>query len=124
MVPTEKELEILKNENLELKLSDIRKDMTNLKIDLHQHLDRILEQATLTNGSVARALDRIYTLERQDNKVKIDKITKEFEQYKQSMKFWHVVADNKWVTGIIFLVFYGFAIQEFREALFSIFKFL
>jgi len=124
MVPTEKELEILKNENLELKLSDIRKDMTNLKIDLHQHLDRILEQATLTNGSVARALDRIYTLERQDNKVKIDRITKEFEQYKQSMKFWHVVADNKWVTGIIFLVFYGFAIQEFREALFSIFKFL
>jgi len=124
MVPTEKELEILKNENLELKLSDIRKDMTNLKIDLHQHLDRILEQATLTNGSVARALDRIYTLERQDNKVKIDRITKEFEQYKQSMKFWHVIADNKWVTGVIFLVFYGFAIQEFREALFSIFKFL
>ena len=124
MVPTEKELEILKNENLELKLSDIRKDMTNLKIDLHQHLDRILEQATLTNGSVARALDRIYTLERQDNKVKIEKITKEFEQYKQSMKFWHVIADNKWVTGIVFLVFYGFAIQEFREALFSIFKFL
>ena len=124
-----KELEELKNENLELKLSAIRKDVSTLKVDLHRHLDMIVEKisevndkVSLTNGSVARASERINMLERQDSKNKIIELQQELCQYKEDTAFWHVVAKNKWVAGLIVFALYAFSIKEFRELLIGIFK--
>jgi len=88
MIPdTTLELENLKNENLELKLSAIRKEMSTLKVDLHRHLDMIIdkigevnEKVSLTNGSVAKVTERTNQLERQDNKAKIEKLEADFLQ--------------------------------------------
>jgi len=110
------ELEELKEENLELKLSAVRKDVASLKTDLHQHLDRILEQTSKTNGSVAKALERIHALEKQDNKNKIDKLTKEFEQYKKKNKFWNTLSENRWIVIMIIFLMYTLTIPEIREA--------
>ena len=57
-------IESLKEENLELKLGSIKKELTTFKVDMHRHLDLILEQTSKTNGSVARAMERINALER------------------------------------------------------------
>lgn len=112
-------MEALKNENLELKLGDIRKDVASLKIDLHRHLDMILEKVSLTNGSVAKALDRISVLERQDNKIKIEELKSELRQYKQDTAFWHLVAKNKWVAGMIVFILYVMSIEELRNLVFN-----
>ena len=60
----------LRCENLELKLSSIKKEMAMMKVDFHRHMDlimetnsekfsKILEQTSKTNGSVARAMEKI-----------------------------------------------------------------
>lgn len=112
-------MEALKNENLELKLKDIRKDVASLKIDLHRHLDIILEKVSLTNGGVAKALDRISILERQDNKAKLEELKAEFKQYKQDTAFWHLIAKNKWVAGMVVFILYIMSIQELRNLVFN-----
>lgn len=116
------ELEALKTENVELKIAAVRKDVANLKNDLHIHLDRILDQTSKTNGSVARALERIYKLERQETKVQLDKLNKEFSEYKEQTKFWHTLSQNKWIAGLIVFSMYAFTIQEIRDALFTLLK--
>ncbi len=116
------ELEELKNENLELKLSAVRKDVASLKTDLHQHLDRILEQTSKTNGSVAKSLERIHIIEKQDNKTKIDKLLLEFKEYKEKTKFWTVLSENRWILFIIFFLTYTLSIYEVRESLFLLLK--
>lgn len=116
------ELEELKAENLELKLSAVRKDVASLKTDLHQHLDRILEQTSETNGSVARALERIHAIEKQDNKNKIDKLAKEFETYKKKNKFWTTLSENRWVAIVIIFLMYSLTIPEIRDALLVILR--
>lgn len=113
-------MEALKTENLELKLADIRKDVSNLKLDLHRHLDMILEKVSATNGSVAKALERIYSLERQDSKVKIEDLRRDFEKYKNDTVFWHLIAKNKWVAALIFFALYAMSISEIREMFFTL----
>lgn len=126
---TVKELEELKSENLELKLSAIRKDVSSLKVDLHRHLDMIVEKigevndkVSLTNGSVARVTERINNLERQESKKKIEDLKQEFEQYKSDTAFWHIISKNKWVAGLIVFALYAFSIKEFRDLLLNILK--
>jgi hypothetical protein len=122
-------VEELKNENLELKLSAIRKDVSNLKVDLHRHLDMIVEKisevndkVSITNGSVARISQRINILERQDNKTKLENLRCEFEQYRRDTAFWHIISRNKWVAGLVVFTLYVFSIKELRDILLSIFK--
>ena len=130
MIPdTTLELENLKNENLELKLSAIRKEMSTLKVDLHRHLDMIIdkigevnEKVSLTNGSVAKVTERINQLERQDNKAKIEKLEADFLQYKADTAFWYLIARNKWIAGLIIFALYAFSIKEFRDLLLNILR--
>lgn len=130
MIPdTTLELENLKNENLELKLSAIRKEMSTLKVDLHRHLDMIIdkigevnEKVSLTNGSVAKVTERTNQLERQDNKAKIEKLEADFLQYKADTAFWHLIARNKWIAGLIIFALYAFSIKEFRDLLLNILR--
>lgn len=118
----EMELNELKNENLELKFAAIRKDVSNLKIDIHRHLDMILEQVSIVNKSVSEALERIYALERQDNKNRIDKLSEELENTKEELKFWRTISNNKWIVGLIAFVLYALSIQELRDLLLTLLR--
>ena len=118
----EETIDNLKEENLELKLGAIKKELATFKIDMHRHLDLILEQTSKTNGSVARAMEKIHALEREENKKHIAEIKEEFDNYKAKMGFWYTIATKRWVAGIIGTLLYAFTIQEFRDAFFKAFK--
>lgn len=109
----------LKGEIIDLKLSSIRKDMATNKVDVHRHMDlviekfeeklthvtdkfddrfaRILEQTSKTNGSVARALEKIAEIERQDIATKLEKLRFEVDEHKKQTKPWRIVSTTKWV---------------------------
>lgn len=118
----EETVESLREENLELKLGSIKKELATFKVDMHRHLDLILEQTSKTNGSVARAMERINALEREDNKRKIESLQNEVKDYKTKTKFWYTISTNKWIAGLIAACAYAFTIQEFRAAFFGLFK--
>ena len=123
-------VEELKAENLELKLQAIKEEMVVFKTDMHRHLDLLIDQTKeqlsvivgnteKTNGSVARAMEKIAELERQDNKRKLEELTKQLDQHKKDLTFFAVVGKNKWVArGIIFVISLLY-IQEVREAIFN-----
>ena len=115
-------VEQLRAENLELKFTAIRKDVSNLKTDLNLQLERIYAQTSQTNENVAKALERIYALERQDNKSKIEELRKEFEHYKKDTAFWHLIARHKWIAGLIVLLMYLMTITEVKELIFSLLR--
>lgn len=128
----EETVEDLKAENLELKLQAIKKELATFKVDMHRHLDLlidstkdqlsvIIKNTEKTNGSVARATEKIAELERQDNKAKVEELTKQLEQHKKDLTFFTVVGKNRWVARGIILVISLLYIQEVRDA---IFKFL
>lgn len=113
----------LRDENVELKLGSIRKELIALKTDLHRHLDVILEQTSKTNGSVADALKRLATLEREDNKQKIDNLEEELidlrDQYKSELKFFRVLGTNRWVIPFILFPLIVWNIPGVSEFLFQ-----
>lgn len=94
-------IESLKAENLQLKLDSIRKEVSVFKQDMHRHLDLILEQTSKTNGSVGRALEKIATLERQDNYNRILELSERIDTIKDETKPFRVIATNKWVRILI-----------------------
>lgn len=117
-------VEELKAENLELKLGAIKKELASVKTDLHRHLDLILEQTSKTNGSVARAMEKINALEREDNKKQIEVLRLEIEKTKKETGVLRLLHNNKWVAGILAGFMYLFTIQEVRELVFSWIKFI
>jgi len=119
---TEKSVEVLKEENLELKLDAIRKGVDIFKTDMHRHLDLILDQTSKTNGSVARAMEKIAMLEREDNKVKLEELNKRLDQHRKDLTFFTVVGKNRWVARGILVAISLLYIQEVREAIFSAIK--
>lgn len=56
-------VEELKEEITELKLSDIRKDITSLKQEFGEKLDKLIGHVEKTNGSVAKVTEQSYRLE-------------------------------------------------------------
>lgn len=114
----EKAVEGLREENLELKLDAIRKGVELFKTDMHRHLDLILEQTSKTNGSVAKVMEKIASIEREDNKTKVAELSKELAQHRKDLTFFAVVGKNKWVARGILAVISLLYIQEVREAIF------
>jgi len=115
-------LEVLEEENLNLKLEVIRKDIEVAKKDAigqHDHtnekIDKILVQVIKTNGSVAEVTERVATIERERNSDKIKKLEKE-------TKFWRTLTTNKWIIIPLFALGYALTIQEFREFIGAIFR--
>ena len=126
-------LEELRTENLELKLSGIRKEMVAMKIDFHRHMDlvmetnkekftKILEQTSQTNGSVARAMEKIASLEREDSKRRLDALELKLKDYKDQTKFWTLVSSNKWIAGTLLVVLYILTLPEVRSQFFNLLK--
>jgi len=126
-------VEELKAENLELRLQAIKKELATFKIDMHRHLDLLInttkDQLSIiiantekTNGSVARALTQIANLEREDNKTKLAKLELDFTEYKKLNKFWSLLSANRWVAIVIVASVYAFAISDIRDVLLSLFK--
>ena len=126
-------LEELRTENLELKLSGIRKEMVAMKIDFHRHMDlvmetnkekftKILEQTSQTNGSVARAMEKIASLEREDSKRRLDALELKLKDYKDQTKFWTLVSSNKWIAGTLLVVLYILTLPEVRSKFFNLLK--
>lgn len=97
----EETVEELKAENLQLKLDSIRKEVTVFKQDMHRHLDLILEQTSKTNGSVARAMEKISELERQDTKARVDELTLRLDEVKKETGPFTVIFKYKWVRILI-----------------------
>lgn len=118
----EETVEDLKAENLELKLDAIRKGVDIFKTDMHRHLDLILEQTSKTNGSVARAMEKIAEIEREDNKVKLEELKKMVEAHKENTKFWTLLSTQKWVVVPIVIAMYALTYSPFRKAIGEIFK--
>ena len=126
----------LEEENLELKLSSIRKDLATLKVDMHNHLEEldkkqveklelILAQTSKTNGSVGRALERIANIEREDNKFNIEKLKEDLLEYKKQTRFWAILSTNKIVLATVLFTLYviPMALQNdlLRSAIFKLF---
>ena len=126
-------LEELRTENLELKLSGIRKEMAAMKVDFHRHMDlvietnkekftKILEQTSQTNGSVARAVEKIAALEREDSKRRLDALELKLKDYKEQTKFWTLVSSNKWIAGTLLVALYILTLPEVRSQFFNLLK--
>jgi len=126
-------VEELKAENLELKLGAIKKELAVFKQDIHRHLDLVVDnmkdqfstvigQTSKTNGSVARALEKIAEIERQDNKTKIAELKLQFEKQQKDTKFWTTLASNKWMYIPVVIAVYALSYTEFRQMVGSIFK--
>lgn len=116
----------LKGEIVDLKLSSIRKDMATNKVDMHRHMDlviekfeeklshvsekfddrfaRVLEQTSKTNGSVARAMEKIAEIERQDVATKLEELRKEVEEHKKKMRPWSIISTTKWVRVVLIAI--------------------
>ena len=94
-------VESLREENLELKLGSIKKELATFKVDMHRHLDLILEQTSKTNGSVARSMERINALERHDTMAKIEILEKKIDTIREETKPFRVITTNKWVRILI-----------------------
>lgn len=131
----EKTVEILKEENLELKLDDIRKKFEVFKTDVHRHLDLLMttnkdhldviqKNTEKTNGSVARVMEQIAAIEREDNKRRVEELSKKFEDYRDNTKIWETISTNRWVAGLIAAGFYALTYQEIRSTLGQVFKIL
>lgn len=110
----EETIENLKEENLELKLNAIKKELATFKVDMHRHLDLVIttnkdqldkieKNTEKTNGSVARAMERINALEREENKKKIEELKDKLEAQEKKTKFWTILSSNK-VFAIMALV--------------------
>lgn len=126
-------LEELRTENLELKLSGIRKEMASMKVDFHRHMDlvmetnkekfaKILEQTSQTNGCVARAVEKIAALEREDSKRRLDALELKLKDYKEQTKFWTLVSSNKWIAGTLLVALYILTLPEVRSQFFNLLK--
>ena len=125
----------LRCENLELKLSSIRKEMAMMKVDFHRHMDlimetnsekfsKILEQTSKTNGSVARAMEKIADLERQDTQSRLISLEAKVKEHKDQTKFWTLVASNKWIAGVLIVALYVITLPEIRSQFFNLLKLL
>ena len=123
----------LRSENLELKLSSIKKEMAMMKVDFHRHMDlvmetnkekfaKILEQTSQTNGSVARAVEKIAALEREDSKRRLDALELKLKDYKEQTKFWTLVSSNKWIAGTLLVALYILTLPEVRSQFFNLLK--
>ena len=126
-------LEELKSENLELKLAGIRKEMALMKLDFHRHMDlvmetnkekfdKVIEQTSKTNGSVARAMEKIADIEREDNKRRIDALELKLKAYKEQTKFCTLVSSNKWIAGTFIVTLYILTLPEVRSQFFNLLK--
>jgi hypothetical protein len=126
----EEAVEELKAENLELKLGAIKKELTTFKTDIHRHLDLVMstnkEQLDIiekntekTNGSVARAMEKINALEREDNKKQIEELKGELEKTKKETGFLRLLHNNRWVAILVVSFMYLFTIQEVRQLVFN-----
>jgi hypothetical protein len=120
----ENTLESLKEENLELKLGAINKELASFKIDMHRHLDLILEQTSKTNGSVAKAIERISAIERENNKKEIENLKEELNKTKRETGFLRLLYNHKWVAILVVSFMYLFTIQEVRQLVFNWIKIL
>jgi len=115
-------LEKLKEENLELKLNSIREEINSLKKDLYSKLDLILEQTGKTNGSVARTMEKIITIEKQDTLTKLEELKTRLDQQVNDTKFWTIISTNKWVTVMASISLYALTYTEFRTLVGNVFK--
>jgi hypothetical protein len=98
-------VEVLKAENLELKLDAIRKQFNLFRTDTQTHLNLILEQTSKTNGSVARAMERIAELERHDTKTKLNELKEMVLTYQKELNFWRLISTNKFIRWLIYFAF-------------------
>ena len=123
----------LRCENLELKLSSIKKEMAMMKVDFHRHMDlimetnsekfsKILEQTSKTNGSVARAMEKIADIERQDTQSRLQHLEAKVKEHKDQTKFWTLITANKWVAGLLVVVIYIITLPEIRTQFFNLLK--
>ena len=106
-----------------------------MKVDFHRHMDlimetnsekfsKILEQTSKTNGSVARAMEKIADLERQDTQSKLISLEAKVKEHKDQTKFWTLVASNKWIAGILIVALYVITLPEVRSQFFNLLKLL
>ena len=104
-----------------------------MKVDFHRHMDlvmetnkekftKILEQTSQTNGSVARAVEKIAALEREDSKRRLDALELKLKDYKEQTKFWTLVSSNKWIAGTLLVALYILTLPEVRSQFFNLLK--
>jgi len=126
-------VEDLKAENLELKLDGIREQFRVFKTDIHRHLDLLMENnkeqlnnieknTNKTNGSVARVVEKLAELEREDNKNNILALREQLNELKTSTNFWTTMSSNKWMYIPIAVAIYALTYYEFRQIISQVFK--
>lgn len=119
---SEETIQELRDENIELKLGSIRKELSAIKTDLHRHLDLIVEQTSKTNGSVGKALERIAAIEMENNRKRIEDLSDEVLDLKKELKFFRTLTNNKWIVALFATTMYALSIQEVRELIVSLLK--
>jgi len=126
-------VEDLKAENLELKLDGIREQFRVFKTDIHRHLDLLMENnkeqlnnieknTNKTNGSVARVVEKLAELEREDNKNNILALREQLNELKTSTNFWTTMSSNKWMYIPIAVAIYALTYYEFRQIVSQVLK--
>ena len=104
-----------------------------MKVDFHRHMDlimetnsdkfaKILEQTSKTNGSVARAMEKIADIERQDTQSRLQHLEAKVKEHKDQTKFWTLITANKWVAGLLVVVIYIITLPEIRTQFFNLLK--
>lgn len=100
----EKTLEDLKDENLKLKFNSIKSELATLKTEIHRDLELILVQTSKTNSSVAKVMERTSTLEREDNKTRIQILEKKMQEHKKLTEPWTTISSQRWIRVVLIIL--------------------
>jgi chromosome segregation ATPase len=117
-------VEELKDEITELKLSDIRKDITSLRNTFGSKLDTLIGHVEKTNGSVARIQDQanITQARVEEHNRLIDKIEIETEKISEETRPIRWLLKNpRWLILIVVAIAYSLSIEEIRMLITKLF---
>ena len=103
----------LEKENLALKFAGVHKNIDDFRAEVSRSLSLILEQTSKTNGSVARATEKIHALEH--SKESMERLIEELIKHRKGTSFWYTLQTNKWIAIIMVLALYALTLDEVRE---------
>lgn len=117
-------VEDLKDEITELKLSDIRKDITALKDNFGVKLDKLISHVEKTNGSVARIQEQanITQAKVEEHNRLIDKIDTKTEKIADETRPIRWLLKNpRWLIVIVVAIAYSLSIEQIRLLVIKLF---
>lgn len=119
-----KTIEKLREQCLDLRISEVQKDVQTLGRDVNSKLNTIVEQNRHYFKEFERLVNRVDKLEKEDNK-RANQITdKKVEDLKKDLRVLLVVTRNRWVQILIVITLAFVLAPQFKVGIIELSKLL